>query len=775
MTARAFHRQRPLVTCAVFLCCGLTLGILWWNMAHGLVWVGLGLSLILTVLQRLGKRPFVSGICLMILFAAMLWGHNAANPPLPPVGRYQVTGVVEGMAERRASDGRLKAVLGQVSLLDDQGNAYRVPRAYFTWYPGEQASDLPMDGQELEFSTNLYHPSPQQNPYGFDFRMYLLQRGITVGLSGARDLEVTFQGTSSVWLKARQAIGSLLDRALGSDSALPKALLIGDRDDLPQETRRDFQVTGVAHVLAVSGLHVGIFILILNQLLKRLKCGQKTQLAVMALFLLTYARLLDFSAPVVRASLLGLLLLAGRLVRRRTDPLTSLALALMIIAVVRPLDLTSIGFQLSFVAVLGIILLGDRLEYLYRKAAKGRSVPKVWHRLMQAVMTTIAASLFTAPLIALHFHQVALVGLILSPLACALVGLIMFLTLPVLAVTPFWMGGAQVLAWSAAGLSRGLFWLTDLATRWESGMMRVAAPGAVVLAASFLLLVLLSRYTRFTLRWKAGLAAFALAGTLGAQALRGPEPVRYTQLSVGSADAAILEDGESTYVIDTGSHGGDAASYLRARNRQVDTLFISHLHSDHIGGLQQLLEANIQIGQIVLPEGALAVQVEDNSLEMLRKAEEKGIPIQFLAKGDALDSGRVSMRVLWPEYGKVYPGRSANLHCLSMLWELDGHTLLTAGDLDGQYERYAATPAQLLKIAHHGSKHSTSREYLQAVSPQVALLSMSASRRERATEVLARLEDMGVQVLETPASGALTLAFYPDGPRIQGHLRQEEP
>lgn len=685
-----------------------------------------------------------------------------------------VNASIVGKVEQRDTDRRRKALLQHVRLTSETGDAFAVPKACFTWYPQDALDALPQDGQALQFSGNIYHPSGQQNPHGFDFRTYLLQRGIPVGISGARDMQFVGEAVPGFWYTARASISNLLDQLMGDDSALAKALLIGDRDDLPDETRKDFQVTGIAHVLAVSGLHVSILLAGLGALLKWMRVGAKGRLIILAVFLLAYARLLDFSAPVVRASILGIVLLSANATHQRADPLTSLGLAFSLILLVRPMDITSIGFQLSFAAVLGIILLGDRLEHWYAKAVSKRPVPKLVDKTIRAFLVTVAASVFTAPLIAQHFHQATPVGLLLSPLACLLVAWIMMWVLAVLPLVVIWLPAAQVAVFPAVLLSRALLWLSDLAASLEGGLLRVAAPGALALVCCYAVMVLFSRYVRLGYVWRAGLSLAAAAVVVGLAVLSSPQqPVRWTQLSMGSADAAIVEDGGTTYVVDVGAHGGDVASYLHAEGRTIDALFITHLHKDHVGGLMQLMDAGVPIKRIVIPEGAKATAVEDNSLSILLRAEQAGIPIAYAAAGDRYEQGRVAMKVLWPQRGKVYPGRDANLHALSMLWTLNGHTLLTAGDLDGQYEHYSAAKAQLLKVAHHGSKYSTSEEYLHAVQPRAALLSASQTYLERATDVLERLDARDIPVYGTPEHGALILTFGDDGPTIHGYAAQE--
>ena len=140
------------------------------------------------------------------------------------------------------------------------------------------------------------------------------------------------------------------------------------------------------------------------------------------------------------------------------------------------------------------------------------------------------------------------------------------------------------------------------------------------------------------------------------------------------------------------------------------------------------------------PHGAMDAKVDPQSIQLLDLARGKGIPVHFWAQGDGLTAGRHSAQVLWPVRDRLYPGMDANHGSLSMLWQLDGVSLLTTGDLSGDYEAYAAAPAQVLKVAHHGSGSSSSQRFLDAVRPQVALLSISEPQLSRVGKALARME-----------------------------------
>ncbi|MGI6691349.1 MAG: DNA internalization-related competence protein ComEC/Rec2 [Christensenellales bacterium] len=767
MNSRAFHRQRPLVCAALCFGLGIWAGATWLNPSVPLMLGGLLCALALCVLLPRTGYSAVPGACVAMLFFGMLYVVPVAHPHLPPEGKYRITARVSGESDVRPEDGCIRALLRQVEAEDEAGRVYRLPGAYWTRYAGRDAV-VPLDGQTASFTGTLYHPDPQVNPHGFDFRMFLLQKNVPVGISGARDLMFTPEGQThhaGFWLQLRLAAGDLLDRALGADSALAKALLIGDRTDLSEETNLVFRDAGIAHVLSVSGLHVGLLMAIVLFVLRRFQLPAAVLLVTVSALLLMYCRLLDFSAPVVRAAVLTVVMLLGRVYRRKSDPLTALAAAFMLVLLMRPLDLFSIGFQLSFLAVLGIVLLGDRLNALYAAWKQGRKHIPARDWLVHAYAVTLAASAFTALAAVLAFHRFSWVGLLVGPFACALIGFLMAAYVALMALGLIYLPLAQMLAAPVAWISRAFNDIIGFFAVRSWAVTALPSPPALFVLAAFAALVLLSRYVALKRLCRAAAMLAALLVAAGSLLLFRDNMPRYVQLSMGSADAAVIEDTHSTYVIDAGSHGGDLASYLLSRGRGIDSLFITHLHSDHAGGLRQLMDQRVAIGEIVVPHGAMDAALVDSSAALLREAAARGIPIRHVGAGDSFTGDRVSMRVLWPG-SHTYPGRDANHFSLTMLWQVDGMSILTTGDLSAEYDQYAAHPAQVLKVAHHGSRDSTSDVFLSAVSPQIALITSSDTHAERAAAVTRKLEAAGCSVYHTYASGALILTADGESARI---------
>ena len=764
--ARPFHHQRPLAAAAAAYGLGVWAGVSfeWRPLTYVL---GFVFSLVaMRLLAFLGRRR-VAGFMTAALFLGALLGGLAAKPALPEPGRYQVTGVLSADTVLR-EDGTAAAYLTDVRLKNESGES-ALSALYWTYTPAPDKPFLPKEGDRVRFTGSVYLPSGQVNPYGFDFRMYLLQKGVPAGVSGANDpetLDHPGRGLPSLLYGLRQGLLRRAQAVFGVDSALPEALLLGDRSNLPEETRKDFSDAGAAHLLAVSGLHVGLIAALALIPLRRW-LSPKARLAVMSGFLLLYSALLGFPAPVVRASFLMLITLARRVLRRAPDPLTALFAAFWLILLVRPLDLFSASFQLSFCAVLGIVLFGPALERRLQRV-RPRFLREGW-------VSTFSATAGTALPTVQIFHRFSLVGLVFNPFLCALfAALLPLYAFTLLAGCVYLPAGVWLAGW-VNPITRGLTRVVSWAGSLPFASVRLPSLPWYCVLATAAAMILATRFCLGARRRKALFAAGLLAVSFAGWRLTLCRDVQYVQLAMGQADAALILDGGETVLIDAGDYGGDIASYLLSTGRQADRVILTHLHSDHCMGLAQLLEEEITIGTVYLPEGAEDMQVDEQCMLLLKALREREIPVFSLHAGDTVATARATLTVTWPWADTVVSGQDANRYSLCMLCDLDGVALLSAADIPGAYELYAAQSADILKVAHHGSKTSTGEAFLQTVSPRIALITNSpVSRNLPHADTLARLEACGAQIYDTASCGALTIAVKESEALLTPYLKQKE-
>ncbi len=773
-----FYAARPLVCATLCYGAGVLLGA---SRPFQWLWVwGLLAACLLALVWFLSGRKTALGIFPALFFLGLVWASVCANPVRPPEGNYAFTGIVEGRV-RYKEDGQVACTLSHVTLdgLSLAGSAY------WTFYAREgEVPPVLENGSRVSFSGKLYHPGGLQNPHGFDFDMYLKQRNISVCLYGQDGLQIT--PTQSVWdgsiaYRLRTALTQALYKTMGGKASLASVMLLGADDQLPEEAREDFRITGTAHVLSISGLHVAYLAAMMVWLLKLFRLSPKTRFFIVAVFLAAYSWLVGMSAPVIRSMLMFLAYLGARLLGRAHDPLTSVSAAFLAFLLVKPLDLLSPGFQLSFGAVLAMLILGEPLFKWQKKRFPGkrqrmhgrirRFLYRQWENIKALPVLGLTAQIGVALPLAAWYHEISLLGIFVNLLVIPYVSVLILAYLLALVLSPLGIIG-QAMGTLAGWLTDALLVMVDIAADVPGMAVTVPSPTLPVVLGIIAFLLLLSPYVLCRGRKRALLLVSAAVFAMGSGLAFTNRDVRYIQLSIGDADAAILEDGAYTAVIDTGETGTEVADYLRGEGRSVDALILTHLHMDHAGGLARLLEEEIDIQCVYIPEGAETAQPDAEGLMQLAMIRNAGIPVKTLRAGDKLTSPRTKLTVLYPQKGTVRPGQDANHSSLVSYLQMENVSLLTTGDITGEYEMYAASKADILKVPHHGSANSTYDDFLNAVDPKTALLSCSGLGALPSLKTVERLTGHKIPLYRTDQSGAVTLLVQGNSFQVQPFLKE---
>lgn len=679
-------------------------------------------------------------------------GYAAYHPSLPEEGDYVVSGVVADEIHLR-DDGQVRTTLRSVTL-DGQPIGFG---AYWTYYlaEDEEPPQELMPGRRVTVTARVYRPGGADNPGGYNFREALLQKGIGIGVYGDDALALS-DAPGNVWGMAaalRHRLSLRLMNVMGEEAGgYAAAMLLGNRELVPSEDREAFSKLGVAHILSVSGFHVGVLAGLIGALLKRLHLSRKARLVITAVILSAYCLLTGMNVPVVRASLLMMLWEYGAIRHRQRINVYLLATCFVIILLLSPVQITSVSFHLTFGAMLGLSLVTPAMERLH--TFQHSAARRAWRSLCGAVGAQIGV---LAPTV-YWFQELPLLGLVLNVTVFALASIMMTLCWLTLFLLP-----AAPLAALTGSVAGGMITAMLAAVRRLGGMAGITLwtcqGNLATLLCWGLLLAALSMWWRWPGRRRATALSVSVA-LLMASLIPWPHTTaEYIQFSVGEADAALLWDEEKALAVDAGEDDKVLATYLRQHRLSLDALILTHLHADHAGGLRALLDDGIPIARCYVPWGAENAAIHPDIAALLKEAERAGTEIIHLSRGDKIDLPSGSITVLWPEEGRVRPAQDANQSSLAMLAEVRGTTLLLTGDLDGVYEDYAAVRADVLKVAHHGSTSSTSAEFLQATSPKLLLLSCGNKARRQSMEE----RRQGIDLVDTDAHGAVTIHLEEDG------------
>ncbi len=605
-----------------------------------------------------------------------------------------------------------------------------------------------LDGQ---FLFRLTTPGGQrESAYYQGEGMFLLayQRGeLTV-----RKLPETWQDFPA---RLRRNIKTTLEETFPQDTyAFAKALLIGDTSDLSYKTDTDFKISGIRHVIAVSGLHVSILFALVSML------ALKNRFLTVILgypTLLIFAAVAGFTPSVIRACLMMGLMLLGLLCSREYDGCTSLAFAVLVMLLGNPMAVVSVSLQLSAGSVAGIFLFQPALSK-WMLSFFGDLNSSGWRKrtanwLVSSVCVTLAAQVFTLPLSALYFGTVSLVGILTNLLTLWVISAIFYGILAVCLLSAVFLEAAGFLA---AVVSVPIRYVLKTAQSMGSFPLAAVYTESEYLAAWVIFLCLLIAVFIFQENKKPKILTCCAVISLCISLLASwTEPIksdlRFTVLDVGQGQCLIFQSEGKTYMVDCGGDSDRTAADLAVQTLfsqgifRLDGLILTHMDRDHAGAAENLL-SRMPTELLVLPPEAEPLSGKVKQTVWARE----DLQLRF---------GGTNIQI----YAPTFPGNS-NEMSLCILFDTKKCDILITGDRNGFGERSLLRHAEIPKVdilvaGHHGSKHSTCEELLEAVRPDTVCISVSETNSygHPAPELLQRLEAFGCTVYRTDKHGTILI------------------
>lgn len=674
-------------------------------------------------------------------------------------------------AERLTTDGATHTVQGTARLWTSAATRYRY-------------------GQRVRVSGRLVTPPELESG---TYRDYLARQGIYSQVAAAQ-VEAMDGPLSGTWLRrqlyALRARGAVvIEHALAEPyAALAKGMLLGLDAGIPDELYADFNATGTSHVLVISGSNMALIAGILAAVSSRV-VGRKRAVIPALLGITLYALLIGAEAPVLRAALMAGLVVVATGLGRRSAAIIGLAVAAWAMALINPLTLWDVGFQLSVAATAGLILFVPGLTAWLTKlwpAAGGRGL--LAGIIQDGLVISLAATILVMPLVAYHFGRVSVVSLPANLLIAPVQPLILTwgsggVAAGVLGISPI----AQVMLWVAW---LGLWWTTQV-VEWMAVLpwasVEVDGYGLPALVITYALLFALyaarraAKGTRSTTplgnRAAHWLVSPALLGGLAVTALLlwsagltlpdGQLHIYF--LDVGQGDGILIQTPSGRQVlVDGGSSPQQLFTQLGAVmpfwDRALDVMLLTHSDLDHMGA-QVELPRRLAVAQAVT---TAQVMQQEEAQGWRAGLEGAGTPLAQQEAGGWLDLGDgIALWVLWPPPGAT--GLEDNDSSLVTKLVYGNFSLLLTGDASALVEEAELTAlvplaATVLKVAHHGSKTGTTPAFVEAVQPGLAVIQLGADNRygHPNAEVFAALS--GRQVLRTDERGRIHL--WTDGAQL---------
>lgn len=752
----------------------------------------------------MGRRPMCL-VCLLLM-AAMCLADWLGVPlirgnPLPDSVQEMIAAhpetVVCGEAVRCAdTEFSLSVYLEDVCILTQSEKiSIQNVRAFL-----KEKEEVP-SGTFLVLSGKLERVAAPRNPGEFNSQQYYACQHIYYFLKDAviKKRSVGYSHYGQFLAEMRERFMGILEAAAGEDAPVFEAMILGEKSNLETETKLRYQMAGIIHILAISGLHISLLGVGLFNLLKKAGLGLRLSGFLALAVMLQYGMMTGGSVSTMRAVCMFLLSVTAKILGRIYDSMTALAVSAILLLLDSPAYLYGSSFLLSFGAVLGIGVTGPMLCRIFH-------IKKKW---AEGFVFSLAVQLTTLPVVLMNYGEVSVVGMFLNLAVLPTVGAVLMsgicsviigtgsiaaarlVILPgrgllilyeklcgAAGELPFctWIAGAPSM-WQTAGyylvLGAGLVTGCYLAERAPE-----AAPKGRTVEPAALLATDKTRRNGIRKGTKGGRIA-AVVCSLGVCLgifILGFHPsckLTITCLDVGQGDGIILETPQGHhFLVDGGSSNKEGVGQYQLlpclKNQGIsylDAILVSHTDTDHISGIKELLEymgkglTTLRAGSLVLPywrEPPKAYQ------ELAALAGDAGVSVTRVSEGDSIKAGSVGLYFISPQKGAA--GKDVNEE--GMVFEItygDFRGLFT-GDIGEDTEKKLLARGYLrdidfLKVGHHGSRYSSSEEFLDKIRPEIGVISCSSSNTygHPSAEAVERLKEAGCHLEYTMKNGAVII------------------
>lgn len=620
------------------------------------------------------------------------------------------------------------------------------------------------------------------NPGGFDSSQYYACRHIYYFMKKAVLLKKTstYSGYHQAMLMVKEKCRQILENTAGKDAPVFEAIVLGEKTGLDPEIRMRYQLAGIVHILAISGLHISILGMGLYKLIKRVGFGIWPAGIFSLAVMLQYGMMTGGSVSTLRAVTMFLIAMGARITGRIYDMPSAVSVTAMMILAESPAYLLDSGFLLSFGCVLGICVASERICALAGAKRKGTKV----------FCESVALWLVTLPVMLKFFGEASLAGLVLNLAVLPSVVVVLtggvaamilgFVSIPTGRVVIF---PARVLLFlyerlcELAGRSRWCTWIGGEPEIWQ----------ITIYYAILVAVLLIGQYIKESDQTKisrkqhilriSGIVLLILSIlTLGKQSFRYSfknQTLQITCLDVGQGDGILIRTPDNKhYLIDGGSSSqSELGRYcllpaLKSMGIScLDGIFISHTDKDHLSGVQELLEymekglTTIRAAYLVLPGWT---EPPEAWTDLASAAQKAGIKTVTGNAGNIIRSGAAAFEILWPE--STARGKDVNEEAMVMELTYGDFRMLFTGDIGADTEKKLLSAGCLndidcLKVGHHGSGYSSSEEFLKKVKPELSIISCSSTNTygHPSPETVKRLKDCGSQIEYTMKNGAIIL------------------
>ena len=644
------------------------------------------------------------------------------------------------------------------------------------------------------------------NKGNFDSRKYYLSLGF-YGKIEAGTIEIInsdYSGIRQGLYELRMEIIERLEKLcsdnkgifciINNKNGIIGAIILGDKTDLDSDIKELYSVSGIAHILAISGLHISFIGMAIYRLLRR-RFRFLFSAAVSIPVVLSFGTMSGFGISTIRAIIMFILKIIGEVLGRKYDAITAISLAGLVLLVQNPFVVCNSGFQMSFGAIIAIVLILPIVEEILNTDNK----------IIKVLSANFTISLVMNPILAWNYYELPTFSFLLNIVVVPLMSVVIVSSIVGIFCSCIMFGFGKVVIFPGCGILELYTFLCNIINKSSVASIMVGQPKVTIIIVYYaILLVVLfglknirTKYTRAEkerniIKKETGLVLekkakkerrikgqnvkLRLACIVGFLLLNCliyyiPNPGFYiTFINVGQGDGILIHGDNGTKVmVDGGSTSEKQVAkncivpYLKAEGiGTIDYSIITHTDKDHISGILEILENNnsnrIRIKNLVMPD----INMKDDTYnELIEKAKLKKINVLYIKKGDTLSLGKTKIKCIYPE--TTTTASDKNDYCTVLSVKNKTSKILLTGDISKEIEEKIKDDIEenytVLKVAHHGSNYSSSEKFLKKVNPKYSIISVGKNNSygHPGNETMERLRKQGGVIYRTDEKGGITI------------------
>ena len=649
-----------------------------------------------------------------------------------------------------------------------------------------ELKEEPEFGDEIEIIGELKKPNGARNYKGFDYKQYLKSKKIYATVSSENykiisknKIDIISKVINSVQNNMKSNINKILNE---EEAALCIGILVGDREAISEQTEDNFKKSNLTHMLAVSGSHITYIINALAMLLG--KTSKRTSKIFTIIILIFFMALTGFTFSVIRACIMGILVLLASLMYRKPDTINNLGISSFIILLFNPYAISDAGFLLSYGGTIGIVLLGDKIENaIYKEENKNKNIiNKIIKYIIISFSITLSANLIIIPIMAYNFSTVSFTFWISNILAAPIMEIATIFGFIIYFISIFFIPLAKFLGIFLNLLLYLLLKIAEVSSLIPGSSIYIKTPYIIECIIYYLFIVLWLKwdYIKNAIKVKKILKVLVASSILliifsSIFICCFPKTLKIYFVDVGQGDCTLIKTPTNKHILIDGG-GSEFDNFdvgestllpylLDRRITTIDYMLISHFDSDHIDGLFAVME-NLKIKNIIISKQG---EKSDNFIRFQELVKNKKVNVLVVKKGDRIQIDKYSyFEILFPEENLIQDNVLNNNSIVANFCSM-GFKLLFTGDIEEIAEKrlwklYRDTDklkSTILKVAHHGSKTSSTAKFLELVTPKIALIGVGEGNKfgHPNNGVLDRIRDYTNKIYRTDKNGEIEIIY----------------